>query len=308
MRRQRGMALALALLVLAIAAILAYALIDQGAASRATAAAYGRQLQAAEIARGLEAWVGEQLRRDLAEREAVDSRNEEWAGALPPLPFERGTVTGRITDLDGRYDLNALVKDGVVVDFQRRRLERLLTLLDLPAELAPAIADYLDADALPLSGGAEDADYLGLDPPRRPANRPFSHIGELLYVRGVSPAIYARLLPQVTALPPGSALNVNTASLELLMALHPQIDLPLARQLYQEGRAQHANLGQFLEPLAPKGIALTAAEQQSLSVQSRHFELRATIVLDGVPHAARAVIQRSAEGVRVIERGLTGAQ
>lgn len=304
MKRQSGVALVMALLVLATVSILSYALLTRGSASRAAMQGELSAAQAREVAYGLEEWLGEKLRRDLNEREAVDSRSEEWAGPLPPLPFDRGVARGRITDLDGRFNINNVVRDGVVVPFQLRRLERLLLSLDLSERLGPVIADYVDADDTALPGGAEDQDYLSMRPPRRAANRPLIHTGELLYLRDMTPAIYAELLPHISALPSGTTLNVNTASPEVLAALASNFDLAFARELSNEGKARFASADQFLERVAQRRITLNSEEGQSLSVQSRYFELRAMIIVDDHPHAFSAVMQRSPERVRTISRSL----
>ncbi|MCH7945656.1 MAG: general secretion pathway protein GspK, partial [Armatimonadetes bacterium] len=64
--------------------------------------------QGFEFSRGLEAWAIVALQKDLNETGAVDSRQEPWAQGLPIITVEQGYLTGQMTDLDGRFNLNNL--------------------------------------------------------------------------------------------------------------------------------------------------------------------------------------------------------
>ncbi len=96
----------------------------------------------------------------------------------------------------------------------------------------PRLRDWIDEDGNPNSmNGAEDAEYLNLQPPYRAANQPFTVVSELLAIRGMTPQVYERLRPLVAVLPArkGQApaptkINVNTAPLEVLRALSATTD------------------------------------------------------------------------------------
>ena len=58
-------------------------------------------------------------------------------------------------------------------------------MLELPADLADALADWLDADAEPQARAApKTATISRLEPPYLAANRPLTDVAELALVRG----------------------------------------------------------------------------------------------------------------------------
>ena len=164
------------------------------------------------IALGAEAWAAEILRED-AERNRRDSLDEVWATPLPPLPIEGGSVTGRLEDLQGRFNLNNLVKpDGTKNPVTFAQFTRLLLALQLEPKWASLVLDWIDPDTVADGvDGAEDGVYAGQNPPYRAANRAITNTSELLALPGFGLERYRRLQPFVAALPAGTALNVCTA-------------------------------------------------------------------------------------------------
>ncbi len=64
--------------------------------------------------------------------------------------------------------------------------DRLLALPGMDEAVADAILDWLDADDLPRSNGAEASYYQTLVPAYQPRNGPIAHLDELLMVQGVT--------------------------------------------------------------------------------------------------------------------------
>lgn len=87
-------------------------------------------------------------------------------------------------------------------------------------QIANAILDWIDAgeDDKPREGGAEDAYYLGLDPPYECKDADFDVIEELLLVKGVTPEIFIKVKDYLTVFGDGQ-ININTAGWEVLLAL-----------------------------------------------------------------------------------------
>ena len=136
--RQRGVAVITAMLVVAIATMLAVNLMwDATLDQRRTLAALSAD-QGLMFLQGAEAWAGDILRQDLVDSPEADHLGEEWAVELPPLPVEGGVITGRLEDLQGRFNLNNLVdntgrEDALAV----AQFERLLALVGLDPQLDP---------------------------------------------------------------------------------------------------------------------------------------------------------------------------
>ncbi len=225
MRRARGVALIIALVVVALATMLATRIGTEGALDQRRGATLLAQEQAFQVALGAEAWAIEILRAD-AESSKRDSLDEAWAMPLPPIPIEGGTVEGRLEDLQGRFNLNNLITaSGTKNSATFAVFQRLLARLQLEPKWASLLVDWIDADTVADGiDGAEDGYYTGLSPPYRPPNRPITSTSELLALPGFGIERYRKLEPFVAALPVGTALNVCTAPGEVLDALAPSLN------------------------------------------------------------------------------------
>jgi general secretion pathway protein K len=302
MTQARGVALLAAVLVVALATILIAGLLDRAGLGQARALQSTRAAQAQAYQQGLELWAARILRDDRA-NDGVDSRTDAWAQMLPPITVPEGLITGRLRDLDGCLNLNALWHAGGEQPLEINRFERLLTLLELDPGLLDAIVDWLDDDDRSRrGGGAEDAAYAALDPPRRAGNGPFVHVSELRAVIGIEPAIYQALLPHVCARPdPSGPLNINTASALVLRSLHRGIDAALAQRLHSDGRARFQSVDAFAQALQEANIIEPLDGQgQGLGVASRWFVAEAQIVLGEVPVNLYSLLERRPEDGLVV--------
>jgi general secretion pathway protein K len=223
-RRQRGVALITAVLIVALGTMLAVSVFFQSFLDQRRSATLFALDQAYEVALGAEAWAADFLRQD-AQDSKTDDLAEPWAQPLPPLPLDDGgTVEGRLEDMQGRFNLNNLRhSDGTTNEDAVKQLERILTMprVGLEPAWATAMADWVDFDANPgFPDGAEDSVYTSLSPPHRAANMPVTRASELLVLNGFGAERYAKLAPYVTALPVGTPINVCTAPGEVLDALN----------------------------------------------------------------------------------------
>lgn len=183
-----------------------------------------------------------------------------------------------------------------------QRFRRLLANLGLDPALADAVMDWLDADNdARFPGGAEDDWYLRQHPAYRAANRMMSSPSELLLVRGVTPEIYERLRPFVTALPGYTAINVNTAGPEVLMALADGISRADAQGLVSRRRsAAFASVQDFLQSPALAGRRIDA---EGLGVASSFFAVHSAATVAGARVNLSSILSRSQTGgVQVIAR------
>jgi general secretion pathway protein K len=221
LRRQRGVALITAVLIVALGTMLAISVFFRSFLDQRRSATLFALDQAYEVALGSEAWAADFLRRDQQESE-TDHLAENWAQPLPPLPLDDGgTVEGRLEDMQGRFNLNNLrFADGTTNEDAVKQLERILAMRGLEPAWATAMADWIDFDTQPgFPDGAEDSVYTSLTPPHRAANMPITRASELLVLNGFGAERYAKLEPYVTALPVGTPLNVCTAPGKVLDAL-----------------------------------------------------------------------------------------
>ena len=226
--KQEGVALITALLVIALVSAAAVAMASrQQLDIRRTANTLQRD-QAYVYAMGAEIMARAVLVKDDPQK---DSKKDDWAQSGVSIPFEGGILTGTLEDIQGRFNLNNVVKNNAVYPPDVERLKRLLAILKgnspdkevwknaEPGDLANAALDWIDADDNVSPNGAEDSDYLQAERPYRAANAPMAATSELLLVRGFTAAIYREVAPYVTALAEHTKINVNTAKLEVLRTL-----------------------------------------------------------------------------------------
>jgi len=291
--KQRGVAIVLALSVVALAALAASALmVSQSTWSRQVELT-GDHLQAQSLVGAGVDWARAVLSDD-RRLGNVDTLREPWALSLPPLPIENGELAGHISDQQGLFNLNNVVIGGKVNVAQLEHFKRLLAILDLPDALADTLADWVDADNVPQpGGGAEDAYYLSLQPPYRAADRPLIDVGELALVRGFDESVRARLAPFVTALPRVTPVNVNTAPAEVLAAVVDGLDLDSARAIVaQRKRITYRSVSDFTSQL-PGGAT---AANGGLSVGSDYFMANVRVTIGGARSRGVALLERGPQG------------
>jgi general secretion pathway protein K len=295
-RRQRGIALLIALLTVALAAVLIAGLLDRGelALARTRNALRGEQAEA--YAQGLEAYAVRILIKDL--EDTGDSNTDIWAMPLPPQMVPGGSIRASMRDLNGCFNLNNLASQRFAGTWSTM-FARLLGVRGVDPSLLGAVNDWLGVSH---NVDATDAYYLAQPVPYRSAQRVFAHVSELRLVRGVTSDVYARLAPYVCALPVDSKLNVNTASVPLLQTLGTNISPAQAESLWQGGQA-HWEAG-FKAQWASQGVVVDQAIGDPIvGVASSYFIARSDIELDGVPFTFFSVIQRGGGcGLCVVER------
>lgn len=218
--RQRGVALIMAIVMVAIATVLAVRIGTRASLDQRRTAGLIALDQAWNVALGAEAWAIEVLRKD-REDSQVDHLGERWAQPIPPLPVDGGAIRGALEDMQGRFNLNDLLTgDGQVDEAGVARFERLLEGVGADTRWARIAADWLDSDTVPgFPDGAEDGNYLSQNPPYLAANGPVTTVTELMALPGMTLEEYLRIRPYVAALPVGTSINICTASALLLAAL-----------------------------------------------------------------------------------------
>jgi general secretion pathway protein K len=215
----------------------------------------------------------------------VDSLNEGWAQPIVGMPIDRAVVAGRISDEQGKFNLNNLVEARKSVA-DVKAFQNLLALLDLPPELADNAADYIDPNG-------PDAYYLSLPRPYRPARgHRFVTVDELYRVRGFDARVVEKLRPHVTALPEAGrkSINGNTAS-ELVLAAVLGVDRAKVAPIVAERNAKPFDTKQALVDRIRQADIVTSAE---LDVKSDWFAVLVSVQQDDVQLGVEALVKRRA--------------
>lgn len=244
--RQRGAALVVALLIVAIVVMLGTALSGDFLLMfrRVENQLYSEQAYAYLV--GAESVARAALLQDLQRdgtQNPTDNLSEPWAEPQQ-FPTDYGWIGGQIEDAQGRFNVNELggnkgggggTGGGQGSDYTPAQEHFIRLLMSLPLEeklqldqaqaLTEAIADWIDSDDdVTGLGGAESQYYADADPPGRPANRTLVSPSELMWVKGMTPEIYRALAPLIGVWPASggtvqAGFNVNTAPPALLGCL-----------------------------------------------------------------------------------------
>jgi general secretion pathway protein K len=176
--------------------------------------------------------LAEDKRLDGLKKKPFDSPTEFWGqNMITNYPVGGGFVTVSITDLDGKINLNDLVKTDNPQTVTVDRVFRLFDELGLPnaAALTACLIDWIDSGdstytLIQTDGrnipteGAEESYYMSLAKPYHCKNGPLDSLDELAMVRGFTPDVIRTISPFVCVRGSGT-ININSAPPEVIMAL-----------------------------------------------------------------------------------------
>ncbi len=210
--RQRGVALIMAVLMVALATMLAVSVASEGYMDQRRTSTVMLVDQAYQMGLGAEALAAQILQED---EPKTDNLTEAWATPiLLPVDEGIGEIKGHLEDLQGRFNLNNVLNpDGTRSETGLRQFQRLLELLNLDTRYATITVDWIDADSNPeFPDGAEDSVYAAQTPAYLTPNMVITRTSELMSEVGMKQEDYLKLEPHIAALPIDSKLNVCTAS------------------------------------------------------------------------------------------------
>lgn len=264
-RSQRGTALIIALLVLALAAAAATAMLEAQDLQTRGLQAQRDYEQARWMLRGGMHWARSILAED-ARAGTSDHQRELWASGLPPTEVQLGSLAGAIRDEQAYFNLNSLVRAGKPSLPQVVVFRRLLATIGL----APGLADAIAA-AVAAAGTLSD-------------------LGELAGMPGLNAAALGKLQGYTTALPRPTPVNVNTAPPEVLAALVDGLPLSEAQALARRLAVEPVrNAAEFQARLRPD-LKLNA---EDISAASQFFVVQGRAQVGGADLRMQALLQRT---------------
>lgn len=301
MRCQRGAALLLAMLTVALVSTLAAGALWQQWRGVEIEASERSRVQAGWILAGALDWARLILRED-ARAGGPDHLAEPWSVGLAEsrlstfLAMDRDQsdaqedafLSGQITDAQSRMNVMNLVVAGKASEPDVLAFTRLFEALGLePSELEQMTENL----RLALDTGAQTGNPAASLLPRR--------VEQLRWL-GLSAEALRRLLPFVTVLPGRTTINLNTAPVEVLAASVPELDMAGARQL---AAARETTPFRSLAAAA-RAIAATSRtlDGNRFGVASRYFEVRGRLRLAHAVVEERSLVLRSGLDVATLWR------
>lgn len=292
---QRGMALLMAMLVVALASVTAVTLMHEQTLSVRRTGNIRNYDTSMMYGLALEDIAKLSLRRDFTQSK-IDALTEDWANEVGFFsPIEGGSLSGTVRDEQAKINLN-----GVLDKETEDRLRTLCNNLDVSTEFIDALKDWVDKDLETVSpDGAEDDYYTALESPYRTANRPMTDISELLLVRAVNNKIYQALIPYVTVLPGKTSLNINT--------MPEQVYLTLDQNLDGKKFTKEREIKPFSSLQDYKKRMNHTLPSKGISVKTEYFKASGQVMLgDNVLHIT-TLIHRDSKGVISIVKRKLGA-
>jgi general secretion pathway protein K len=230
-RRQEGVALIIALILVALAAILATKLTFDGFMERQRTVGVLAGEQAMQFGMGAEALAADILTQQ--PNATLVTLADPWAQPTPPLPITPqsdpegepiGTLQGSLEDMQGRFNLNTL---GHYVSTTPdpaplAQFQRLLVAVGVEAKWAQMAQDWISANntSSGLQSATGDSVYTAQAPPYRTGQYPMTSPSELMNLPGFGYERYRKIAPYVTVLPTAlPQINICTASAVVLESL-----------------------------------------------------------------------------------------
>ena len=333
MRKQRGVALIVVLLLVALMSLLAVQMTERLQLNFHRVQNQIEHQQGYWYSLGVEALAEQAIKQSLKDSETVNL-TQAWAVGEQSYPLDDGAViSGNLTDKQTCFNLNAFRNIKPKVNngqkpFLVTYLQNILTESGVDDYEAEVIADssweFVDKNTTVQSAyGVEDSSYESFQPPYVSANDWLADGSEFRAINGVSAKIYQQVKGLICALPTDDMLlNVNTITEKqavLLSALFsPSLSLDDAKKIIADRDKNHTvwdSVADFMKliPQPPtaspdSGTDKTATKmEQYLTVTSHYFSLDAEIKVDRARVRTVALFKRDDKNkVMVVRRQYGG--
>ena len=239
--------------------------------------------------------------------------------AKQPFAIDNAAIEAEVTDLSACININSLVDTGGAINaITQARLTQLFNNNSISSNITLAIADWIDSDLTVRSpDGAEDGYYMNLEKPYRTAQSKLYSISELLLIRGLENNKDNENYKHITELTAGATdpdsgffsapslcafntnkdtpININTASVEVLKSLQPGItDTQL-----------NAILDQRTDASASGGLTSVPAvftTRDYLATESSYYLLKSRVLIGNANTVTYSIIYWDGTNTSTISR------
>ncbi|MES2890299.1 MAG: type II secretion system minor pseudopilin GspK [Pseudomonadota bacterium] len=323
--RQTGAALLMAMMIVALITTMASAMVWQQWRAVQVESAERARTQSDWILAGALDWARLILREDARSNAGkTDHLGEPWAVPLAEARLStflaadknnnsnseedgpEAFLSGSITDAQSRYNLRNLVTgQGTLDPKELKVLQRLFETIDISPELAGVIANAMvnstpvNAAQAPLPGGAPTGQAVSggtPSPAQAAAPRDLAKLTvdphSVMQLRwfGLEVETLRRMEPYVTLLPAATAVNVNTAPREVLVAVFENMDLGTAERMTQARQRAPMSGPEDLKKVLSASVKLEP--MPNIAYQTNYFEIRGRLRLDDKVLEERSLIHR----------------
>jgi general secretion pathway protein K len=325
-RKQKGVALIVVLLLLAIMATIAAQMSERLFIQFHRAENQINHQQAYWYSIGVEALAKAGIEEAYKDGDTINL-SQMWATEETTYPLDYGEALGSVRDKQACFNLNALSNIEPQTDPSQRPFLvkvwiNLLESVDVENYLAEVIADssweFMDEDDVVRSAtGVEDSTYQSFKPAYLAPNGWIADVSELRAINGVTAEVFKAVSPFVCAIPSANwYLNVNTIQPEqakILVALFsPNLSDSDAQEVL-ENRPFDGwdSVDDFLaeSEISQVDEKIKQEAKVYLSVDSQFFELDAQVLVEDSRVRVRSLLHSSDKKVvNVIrQKGLLGS-
>lgn len=177
-----------------------------------------------------------------------------------PVPIDFGPDSSlilKVEDENSKFNINKITDPEKLI-----LLKRMLQYLNINTSLADSIADWIDNDSEPSPEGSE----------ANAKNSPLWSLDELRYIKGMDTDTFNKLSPYITVYGDAASLiNINTASLPVLMSLHEEMTENMANNIIEYRTAAPFKSTSLPQEILPESVR--AGLVGKISVKSDNFRI-----------------------------------
>lgn len=329
-KSQRGIALLVILLIVAIVSILATEMMARLQLNVARTVNIKDNNQAFWFAMGAEQFA----KKSLNELKTLSPDNmnlgQPWAQVFE-YPIDSGGIQAELTDLQSCFNLNSLtlppLENPPIQDPNKAPATPALAfsnLMRLSSEnvdsftaetVRDSLVDWLDKDGNITGYGAEDADYESLRFPYVAANAPMTNKSELRLINGIELSYLRELLPHVCVVPDiafnALQVNINTVKEENAHVLAAMLNLTVEntqRIIASRPLDGYGDTEEFFSEPEIVALNLSAEQKAWFVIKTNYFMLYTKTRYNNSSFKMTSIfkLDSEGEGVSVLSREFGG--
>ena len=290
-RKQKGVALLVIMLIVAIVTVLATEMVGRLQLNMARTTNIKANNQAYWYAVSAEEFARKRLGDLKTLNPDTINLSQPWAQVFA-FPLEDGGIQAELIDLHACFNLNSVANPPPTtgttatttgINTELEVFNRLLQLADQELidtftadTVADSLADWIDDDSQLKPFGAEDADYESLQFPYSAANAPLTNSSEFRLINGVEISWLSSVMPLICVIPNVTSLKVNINTIKpehsVVLAAIANISIEDANRLISSRPPDgYKDMADFLSN--PEVQNLNDNQKSWLSIKSDYFML-----------------------------------
>ena len=311
---ERGIALLLAILVVALVAIIVVEFtysteVDAHITRNALSATQAHYLARSGAALAQVALRVDAEAKSLSGQPAVETLNDPWARPFPPLPIDGdfGFASFSITDETSKFNVNSLAvaaANPTQLEMRKQLLQSVFESVGAEPNLVFPLVDWVDVDdETERESGAERRYYQGREPPYEPRNGLLLGFDELAMVRGfetLTRVQWSALRRLLTVLPTSDLrINLNTVPPDLLNAIGSSVNATGLGDIVARARETRAiaNIAEMNQ--LPGFSALPPLVRAIFDVRSTYFRIHAVGAAGDARRGVAVLVERPRGSTRL---------